>query len=87
MIETPKTGKIEKKILKILAKKQPRSEDNIYPNELNYEEKRSWGIALDHLKNQYIIQHNQDGWSFTIPLYRQWIQRYILNRIDLEDSQ
>ncbi|MFB0536236.1 MAG: WD40/YVTN/BNR-like repeat-containing protein, partial [Anaerolineae bacterium] len=72
----------EAALLRSLATTQPQLEENLVPPDLPPEERRARQLALDHLRNQSLVRRVENGWELTIPLYRRWIRRYILNLPD-----
>jgi hypothetical protein len=66
-------------LLRALADQQPQGEGNLMPPDLPPGERRALQLALDHLHDQSLIRQVEGGWELTIPLYRRWIRRYVLN--------
>jgi hypothetical protein len=69
----------EADLLKALATTQPQSEEKLVLSNLPPERRRAQQLALDHLHDLNLIRQVEGGWELTIPLYREWIRRYILN--------
>jgi hypothetical protein len=69
-------------LLKSLAATRSQPEESLIPSGLSPEEQRARRLALDHLRDQSLIRCIEGEWELTIPLYRRWIRRYILNLPD-----
>ncbi len=70
----------ESAILTSLATTQPEEENILIPLDLVPKERRTLQIARDHLRDQGLIRQIEEKWECTIPLYRHWIQHYILSQ-------
>ena len=69
----------EATLLRSLAAAQPQLEKSLIPSDLPPEERLARRLALEHLRDQSLIRRVEGGWELSIPLYRHWIRRYILN--------
>ena len=72
----------EAALLQSLAAAQPQPDERLIPPDLPPKEQRARHLALDHLRDQSLIRRCEGGWELTIPLYRRWLRRYILNLPD-----
>ena len=68
----------DSEILCSLAESQPQTEETIIPINITNENRRELQLAMAHLQDQNLIFKNENGWFFTIPLYRLWVSRNIL---------
>ena len=66
----------------LLAAAQFQPEKSLVPSRLPNGEQRARQLALDHLRDQSLICRVEGQWKLTIPLYRRWIRRYVLNLPD-----
>jgi hypothetical protein len=69
-------------LLKSLALTQPQADETLNPPDLPLDERQARQQALNQLQDQSLIHQKEDGWELTIPLYRRWIRRHILNLPD-----
>ena len=69
----------EAQILKSLASQQKYSHEEILALCDQADNLREWELAIAHLADQSIIRKRYNKWEMTIPIYRHWIQRNILN--------
>lgn len=74
-------------LLKALATTQPLAYETLIPANLSASERRARQLGLDQLRDQSLIRQVEGGWEITIPLYRRWIRRYILNLADDTHAQ
>lgn len=77
----------EATLLKALATTQPLAYETLIPANLSASERRARQLGLDQLRDQSLIRQVKGGWEITIPLYRRWIRRYILNLADATYAQ
>lgn len=71
----------EAEILKLLSIHSACNETLLFPQRLSNDELEERQIALAKLQDQSLVKKADDGqeWQLTIPLYRRWIRRTILN--------
>ena len=69
----------EADLLRALAQKQPQPTERLIPSDLPPADQRRYHLALEHLRDQSLVREVEEGWELTIPLYRRWLRRYVLN--------
>jgi formylglycine-generating enzyme required for sulfatase activity len=70
---------MEAALLRSLATSQPQTEQDLIAAISPSEEKRAYRLALARLQDQRLIHNVGEVLNITIPLYRHWIRRYILD--------
>jgi hypothetical protein len=68
----------EAALLTALAADQPQLEERLIPADRSLAEQRAARLALERLRDQSLLRQTDGGWELTIPLYRRWIRRYVL---------
>jgi len=69
----------EATLLRLLAVTQSQPEEALMPAKLSTAELRARQLALEHLRDQSLTRRSVAGWEASIPLYRRWIRRHILD--------
>ncbi|MFN8505609.1 WD40/YVTN/BNR-like repeat-containing protein [Kouleothrix sp.] len=67
----------EAELLRLLAA-APQPDAALLAAELPPEARRARQLALDRLCDQSLVRSGSLGWELSIPLYRRWIERYVL---------
>ena len=69
----------EDSILRVLSRQGSCSHKELLSGNNQVRDLRARELAISHLAEQSLIKKHRNQWEITIPLYRYWIQRNILN--------
>jgi hypothetical protein len=66
-------------LLQALSSTEPQEESFLVSSDLSSKTRRKYRLAIQHLQDQSLITRTTEGWKVTIPIFREWIRREILN--------